>query len=195
VTIRCRPSGRPLLRIVARALGVVDARTVTLHLAIDATDCHARLMGALKRPEPTGVTLTVLGGCIAGGLLCLAVWPWADGLLDSLGPTNVQAAATLLCYVAGALVVQWIGLAAMQVRYGGVEGLDAGVRRVRLGVALGALAATGFAVAIAAATGFSTAPLAVVVDGSAAATVLAFAIFAGATRWLNDSKPMTMAAH
>ena len=149
-------------------------------------------MAALKRPEPAGVTVTVLGGCVAAALLCLAIWPWADGLLNSLGPTNVQAAATLLCYVAAALVIQWVGLAALQLRYGGAEGLSAGVRRVRLGLTLGALAATGFAVSFAAATGFSTAILAVVLEGSAAATVLTFGIFVGATRWPSESRPTAL---
>jgi hypothetical protein len=92
-------------------------------------------------------------------------------------------AASLLAYLLGAVVIQWSGVAAFQMRYGPVSGMNAGPRWVRLGLLSGGAVALALAVGIATLSGFSTAPSTVALE---LVTVLAccwLGAYAGATWW------------
>lgn len=127
--------------------------------------------------------MTTLAGCLAGALICLAVWPWVDDRLISVA-SAFQPAATLTSYLIVGAVLQWTGLAAFQVRYGRITGVNYGIRRVRLGLMCGAAVALALALGVAVAADYSTALSAIAVEMLAVSACCWLGVYVGATSWL-----------
>ena len=127
--------------------------------------------------------MTTLAGCLAGALICLALWPWVDDHLISVA-SAFQPVATLMSYLVVSVVVQWTGLAAFQVRYGHITGVNYGVRRVRLGLMCGAAVALALALGIASAADYSTALSAIALEMLAVSACCWLGVYVGATSWL-----------